>query len=87
MDKEKAERNIKIVNWVRYIIIAVFLTFLFAAQSKAQTTHDFSVWYNAGMEKKINLVLVFIDDTFVLAHIGHGGHLFTAHCRFTVFLL
>ena len=27
MDKEKAERIIKIVDWVRYIITAVFLTF------------------------------------------------------------
>ena len=86
MDKEKAERIIKIVNWVRYIILAVFLTFVFVALSKAQTTHDFGVWYSAGMEKKINLVLVFIDDNFVLTHIGYGGHLFTAHCRFNVFL-
>ena len=77
MDKEKAERIIKIVNWVRYIILAVFLTFVFVALSKAQTTHDFGVWYSAGKEKKINLVLVFVDDTFVLAHIGHGGHLFS----------
>ena len=38
MDKEKAERIIKIVNWVRYIILAVFLTFVFVALSKAQTT-------------------------------------------------
>jgi hypothetical protein len=37
MDKEKAERIIKIVNWVRYIILAVFLTFVFVALSKAQT--------------------------------------------------
>jgi hypothetical protein len=35
MDKEKAERIIKIVNWVRYIILAVFLTFVFVALSKA----------------------------------------------------
>ena len=54
MDKEKAERIIKIVNWVRYIILAVFLTFVFVALSKAQTTHDFGVWYSAGMEKKIS---------------------------------
>ncbi|MBQ8705967.1 MAG: DUF2490 domain-containing protein [Paludibacteraceae bacterium] len=54
MDKEKAERIIKIVNWVRYIILAVFLTFLFATLSKAQTTHDFGIWYSAGMEKKIS---------------------------------
>ena len=54
MDKEKAERIIKIVDWVRYIILAVFLTFLFATLSKAQATHDFGVWYSAGMEKKIS---------------------------------
>ena len=35
MDKEKAEKIIKIVNWVRYIILAVFLTFVFVALSKA----------------------------------------------------
>ena len=54
MDKEKAERIIKIVNWVRYIILAVLLTFVFVALSKAQTTHDFGAWYSAGMEKKIS---------------------------------
>lgn len=37
MDKEKAERIIKIVNWVRYIILTVFLSFVFVALSKAQT--------------------------------------------------
>ena len=46
MDKEKAERIIKIVNWVRYIILAVFLTFVFVALSKAQTTYDFGMWIN-----------------------------------------
>ena len=54
MDKEKAERIIKIVNWVRYIILAVFLTFLFATLSKGQTTHDFGMWISAGTEKKFN---------------------------------
>ena len=54
MDKEKAERIIKIVNWVRYIILAVLLTFVFVVLSKAQTTHDFGIWYSAGMEKKFN---------------------------------
>ncbi|MBQ4408567.1 MAG: hypothetical protein II852_16335 [Bacteroidales bacterium] len=37
MNKEKAERIIKIVNWVRFIILVVFLTFLFVGLSKAQT--------------------------------------------------
>ena len=54
MDKEKAERIIKIVNWVRYIILAVFLTFVFVALSKAQTTHDFGMWISAGTEKKFS---------------------------------
>ena len=54
MDKEKAERIIKIVNWVRYIILAVFLTFVFVALSKAQTTHDFGMWISTGTEKKFN---------------------------------
>ena len=43
MNKEKAERIIKIVNWVRYIILAVLLTFVFVALSKAQTTYDFGL--------------------------------------------
>ena len=54
MDKEKAERIIKIYNWVRFIILVAFLTFVFVALSKAQTTHDFGVWYSTGMEKKIS---------------------------------
>lgn len=54
MDKEKAERIIKIVNWVRYIILAVLLTFVFVALSKAQTTHDLGMWISAGAEKKLS---------------------------------
>ena len=54
MDKEKVERIIKIVNWVRYIILVVFLTFVFVALPKAQTTHDFGMWISAGTEKKFN---------------------------------
>ena len=53
MDKEKAERIIKIYNWVRIIILVVFLTFVFVALSKAQTTHDFGMWISAGAEKKL----------------------------------
>ena len=33
MDKAKTERIIKIYNWVRFIIIAVFLTFVIVALS------------------------------------------------------
>ncbi len=54
MDKEKAERIIKIYNWVRYIILVVFLTFVFVALCKAQTTHDFGMWISAGVEKKLS---------------------------------
>jgi len=31
MDQEKVERIIKIYNWVRYIILVVFLAFLYVA--------------------------------------------------------
>ncbi len=54
MDKEKAKRIIKIYNWVRFIILAVFLAFLFVTLSKAQTTHDFGVWISVGAEKKLS---------------------------------
>ena len=53
MDKEKAERIIKIVNWVRYIILAVLLTFVFVALSKAQTTHDLGMWISADAENSV----------------------------------
>ena len=53
MDKEKAERIIKIVNWVRYIILAVLLTFVFVALSKAQTTHDLDMWISADAENSV----------------------------------
>ena len=53
MDKEKAERIIKIVNWVRFIILVVLLTFVFVALSKAQTTHEFGMWISTGVEKKL----------------------------------
>ena len=39
---------------MRHIILIMLLTFLSVGQSKAQTTHDFGVWYSAGMEKKIS---------------------------------
>ena len=37
MDKEKAEKIIKIVNWVRFIILVAFLTFVFVGLCNAQT--------------------------------------------------
>ena len=54
MDKEKAERIIKIYNWVRFIILVVFLTFVFVELSKGQTTHDFGMWISAETEKKLS---------------------------------
>jgi len=35
MEKEKAEKIIKIYNWVRFIILVVLMTFVFVALSKA----------------------------------------------------
>ncbi len=52
MDKDKAERIIKIINWVKCLILVVFLTFAFVGLTQAQTTHDFSMWISAGTEKK-----------------------------------
>lgn len=54
MDKEKAEKIIKIYNWVRFIILVLFLAFVFIGLSKAQTTNDFGMWISAGTEKKVN---------------------------------
>ena len=54
MDKEKAERIQRIFNWVRFIILVLFLAFVFIGLSKAQTTNDFGMWISAGTEKKVN---------------------------------
>ena len=54
MEKEKAEKIIKIYNWVRFIILVLFLAFVFIGLSKAQTTNDFGMWISAGTEKKVN---------------------------------
>ena len=54
MEKEKAETIIKIYNWVRFIILVLFLAFVFIGLSKAQTTNDFGMWISAGTEKKVN---------------------------------
>ena len=54
MEKEKAEKIIKIYNWVRFIILVLFLAFVFIGLSKAQTTNDFGMWISAGKEKKVN---------------------------------
>ena len=54
MDKEKAERIIKIVTWVRFIISIKFLTFVLVGLSKTKTTYKFDLWSSAGTEKKFN---------------------------------
>ena len=54
MDKEKAERFQRIFNWVRFIIIVLFLAFVFIGLSKAQTTHDLGMWISVGAEKKLS---------------------------------
>ena len=54
MKKEKAERIQRIYNWVRFIILVLFLAFVFVGLSKAQTTNDFGMWITAGTEKKLN---------------------------------
>lgn len=54
MEKEKAEKIIKIYNWVRFIILVLFLTFVFIGFSKAQTTNDFGKWVSVGAEKNVN---------------------------------
>ncbi|MBO5427815.1 MAG: hypothetical protein J5996_05255 [Prevotella sp.] len=56
MDKEKAERIIKIYNWVRYIILVLFLAFVFIGLSKAQNTNDIGMWISAGTEKMPGLL-------------------------------
>ena len=54
MDKEKAERIQIISNWVRFVILVLFLTFVFIGLSKAQTTNDFGMWITTGTEKDVN---------------------------------
>ena len=54
MVKEKAKRIQKIFNWVRFVILVLFLTFIFIGLSKAQTTNDFEMWISAGAEKKLS---------------------------------
>ena len=51
MDKEKAERIQRIFNWVRFIIIVLFLAFVFIGLSKAQNTNDIGMWISAGTER------------------------------------
>ena len=54
MNKEKAERIQRIFNWVRFVILVLFLTFLFIGLSKAQTTNDFGMWITTSTEKDVN---------------------------------
>ncbi len=50
MTKEKAERIVRIYNWVRFIILVVFLTFAFVGLANAQTTNDFGTWTQVNVE-------------------------------------
>ncbi len=43
MEKEKAERIIKIYNWVRFIILVLLLTAVFVGLTKAQTTNGYGM--------------------------------------------
>ena len=54
MDKEKGERIQRIFNWVRFVILVLFLTFVFIGLSKAQPTNDFGMWTTIGTEKNVN---------------------------------
>ena len=50
MDKEKSERNTRIYNWVRLVILVLFLTFVFVGLSKALSTNDSDVWMSASVD-------------------------------------
>lgn len=53
MTKEKAEKIQRVYNWVRFIILVLFLTFVFIGIANAQSTNDFGIWTNVGIEKSI----------------------------------
>ncbi len=40
MDKEKAEKIVKIYNWVRLVILVLFLAFLFIGLARLQPVGD-----------------------------------------------
>lgn len=59
MKKEKAEKITRVYNWIRFIILVAFLTFVFAAAANAQTQYLPQIHgilrgkfeYQTGMEK------------------------------------
>ena len=51
MNKEKSERITRIYNWVRLVILVLFLTFVFVGLSKALSTNNSDVWMSASVDK------------------------------------
>lgn len=70
MTKEKAERIVRIYNWVRLIILVLFLTFVFIGVANAQTTNDFCTWTQVDVEKSFK-------DKWNIA--GGSGYSIDAH--------
>ena len=50
MNKEKSERITRIYNWVRLVILVLFLTFVFVGLSKALSTNNSDVWMSASVD-------------------------------------
>ena len=50
MNKEKSERITRIYNWVRLVILVLFLTFVFVGLSKALSTNNPDVWISTSAE-------------------------------------
>jgi hypothetical protein len=44
MEKEKADRIVSMLNWVRFIILVLFLTLVFATLAKAAATPLDGMW-------------------------------------------
>lgn len=44
MEKEKADRIVSMLNWVRFIILVLFLTFVFVGLTKAAATPLDGMW-------------------------------------------
>ena len=44
MEKEKADRIVSMLNWVRFIILVLFLTLVFATLAKAAATSLDGMW-------------------------------------------
>ena len=44
MEKEKAEKIVSMLNWVRFIILVLFLTLVFVGLTKAAATPLDGMW-------------------------------------------